>query len=820
MKTFGLPAGLLAMIYAFPATADAHYVPTNTSANNIYTSSIPTSTSANNTHTSPVSTSTSRNNTFLPATGSGPDYATSCNAEWNAYSAAYSSWTRLHNTVTTTTASLDGEVKFPIKYIANATTLCDLHPRVTCDNPIILSTGTVTRSDAITGYTTITHTFGSAYTGPSPSCTVQPCDCDPLWAAYSSSLTANATATSATPLTTPFCQNSSLAEHYSSLDSSIRGCGKCTIYGTHVQLVYWPEPTESVSRTRDYCATTPTANLTTYNSDAVITAYAGKSLGNASHVPTPTDPSKQTITADGHAFTEGTAYISIGSVWAADRCSHTFGTVTDAILAMPSSSVLSLRYFQDHFQRLMETDKITGYPVNYGDFQTPIPWSAWVGMNQCTSGPWGGPQCDVIDERSYLPQLAIPPQITELSPDFKNCQMWYNGLFDPPLALTEAKSADAITNPYVHSTPQTTSAKPAPTAEQNTLPTGYGGDQGHNDNSGGSGPNNEHETADTIPQPGSGNNGNNNGNGQGQGSSGSGSGSNNGGSGAGSVTSGSGSNSNSGSGSSNQGTSSNSGSNSDNHNNGNSGGSVGSYINSGMSPNSNSNSNGDQNQNNPSSGSSGSSLNSSNNDNHQQAVAHCPSNEPWTYTFTLNNGQEIHATGSNSVAVIGNVACTLNGPPQIVAEGVTASYLPGGVVFNEEHVYSFPNGSGADTVTATLGGDVHVAVQTQDAGVVVVDGTSLTPGDDATTLSNGEVLSAATNGVVVVTKYTVGQAAVSSSATQTGSSRTSDEPGGSATKSGSAPAASSSKGAAAGLVSTHGISSLAIGLFIAALLGA
>lgn len=162
----------------------------------------------------------------------------------------------------------------------------------------------------------------------------------------------------------------------------------------------------------------------------------------------------------------------------------------------------------------------------------------------------------------------------------------------------------------------------------------------------------------------------------------------------------------------------------------------------------------------------------------------------------------------------------LNGPPQTVAEGVTASYQPGGVVFNEVHVYSFPNGSGEDSVTATLDGDVHVAVQTQDGGVVVVDGTPLTPGDDATTLSDGEVLSAATNGVVVVTKYTVGQAAVSSSATQTGSSRTSDGPGGSATKSGSAPAASSSKAAAAELVSAHGISSLAIGLFVVALLGA
>lgn len=287
-----------------------------------------------------------------------------------------------------------------------------------------------------------------------------------------------------------------MASSYQSVDSSIRGCGKCTIYGDGVQLVFWPEPT-TVSR--DMCASEPTASVTHYGPGAVITAYAGKSAGNgsgnaasASTYATAggslegynTVDGKETIVADGHIFTSGTAYISISKVSAVDRCSKTYGSViTDAILAMPSQSVLSLRYSQDHFQRLMETDKITGYPVNYADFHTPIPWSAWNGQNICLNAQ-DNYACTVINENFFRPQLAIPPQITELSPDFEDCQMWYNGLWDPPLALTEygevakptlpagfsTSSEPASPSSSIEASTATATATSAPTALPNELP--------------------------------------------------------------------------------------------------------------------------------------------------------------------------------------------------------------------------------------------------------------------------------------------------------------------------------------------------------------
>lgn len=88
--------------------------------------------------------------------------------------------------------------------------------------------------------------------------------------------------------------------------------------------------------------------------------------------------------------------------------------VTDALLAMPSESVLSLRYSQDHFQYFYDIKTITGYPFDFADMQEPVPYSAWAGQEMC-EGPnaWN---CQVIYENDFNPQLAMPPGIRSLRP--------------------------------------------------------------------------------------------------------------------------------------------------------------------------------------------------------------------------------------------------------------------------------------------------------------------------------------------------------------------------------------------------------------------
>jgi len=467
MAILQLPASLLALLLT-AGLLDAATVPSRRPWNN------------NTDDATPTISSGIHHNT-LAATGSGTEYATSCASAFLSYSSASSSWNTAHQWVQNTTQVIGGTSYSLVTYYENATTLCDGHPRVSASPAVSLSTGWLTDSHPVASTTIVQNTYFSVYPETTPACSIAPSDCDPLWAAYSTSMSAwqaaNATgAAQATPAPSiPPCWNQSQADSYSTATASIYGCGQCTIYGQGVELVYFPEPT-TVSR--DMCASTPLASQTYYEAGAVVEAYAGTAYGrNASAA------GKETAVVGQNTFTSGTAYISIATVYAHDRCSSTRGTpVYNAILAMPSESVLSIRYSQDHFKWAMVTGTQTGYPVSYADFNSPVPWSAWNGQAQCDNAQ-GGYSCDVIYDGGYRPQLAIPPEINKLNPDWAQCQLWYAGLYDPPKALQPAASIAMPTVPGHGGSDQATStAAPsrtaaAPTVTPTALPDQSGGAQ-------------------------------------------------------------------------------------------------------------------------------------------------------------------------------------------------------------------------------------------------------------------------------------------------------------------------------------------------------
>ncbi|KAI7285378.1 hypothetical protein KC345_g1705 [Hortaea werneckii] len=406
----------------------------------------------------------------LPSTGSGSEYASQCIHALTSFSSKSSAWSTRHLSVSNTTTIVGGPSYSRVTYYAGATTLCDGHPRLTTSPGTSLSEGWLTfPGTGPTSTSTIVNTYGSIYPYATPSCSVNPSDCDPFWETYSTKVSEwsalGAAQTTPAPQTPP-CMNQSVASSAASFQESFRGCGLCTIYGQGVELVYFPPP---ATVSRDMCASTPVANLTYYEPGAILEAYAGTQYGA---MATP-KPDAQTAIVGHNTFTSGTAYISISKVWAEDRCSKTKGTpVYNAILAMPSESVLSLRYSQDHFQYAMVTGTQTGFPVSYADFHTPIPWSAWNGQEQCYNS-YGGYYCDVIYENKYRPQLAIPPEINMLNQDWENCQLWYGGLYDPPLALQPAESIAMPTRPGEHqettSTAEPSSTLAKPTAEPTAL---------------------------------------------------------------------------------------------------------------------------------------------------------------------------------------------------------------------------------------------------------------------------------------------------------------------------------------------------------------
>lgn len=258
-------------------------------------------------------------------------------------------------------------------------------------------------------------TAGWAFPIESPDCSINPSDCNSLWAAYTTSVSqydaqktgASFTSQITASPETPFCINSTHESSAMAFSSSFYACGPCTIFGNGIELLYFPVPT-TVSR--DMCASTPSGTITSY-ADDVGTPYAGSGVPQTAQNGT----FLSTAVLDGKTFTSGMAYISIASVWIGDRCTGSKGSaISSAIIALPSESLLTLRYSQNHFQYYQAQSSITGYPFNYADMQQPIPYSAWIGQTQC-DGP-DDPSCNVIYEHDFNPQLAMPPGIRGLNP--------------------------------------------------------------------------------------------------------------------------------------------------------------------------------------------------------------------------------------------------------------------------------------------------------------------------------------------------------------------------------------------------------------------
>lgn len=379
----------------------------------------------------------STSTTWLLPNGTGSAYASQCQSTQLFFSSAASTWSERHKRLNIQTFHFGGTQTSSVTYYKDASTLCDGHPRVAHQSPATpISSTVIEYYDGAPSSTVSTETDYPYYHEPRPTCSIAPDDCDPLWSAYTASMSSWAKEPQITPPPfTPPCTNISAAASYSSALESVRGCGPCTLYGDHVQLLFFP-----TTASRDMCASIPTASITYFNTDELaLDVYAGKSYGK------PSQPGAVTAVVGGHTFTSGTAYISIGKVWASDRCSSLIGTtISDAIIALKSESVLSLRYSQDQTQFFLESTTQTGYPVSYADFNKPIPWSAWNGQGQC-GGPCPGCGCDVIYENQYNPQLAMPPGIRQLDARWKKCQNYYWGLYDPPMVLQPASTFDMPT---------------------------------------------------------------------------------------------------------------------------------------------------------------------------------------------------------------------------------------------------------------------------------------------------------------------------------------------------------------------------------------
>jgi hypothetical protein len=181
-------------------------------------------------------------------------------------------------------------------------------------------------------------------------------------------------------------------------------------------------------------------------------------------------------------YYQNRVYVSLKGAGAYD-CNGQIGPLINTVLTLHSSELYSV----------CRTDSLwaTAFPYNYGDFESPVPASAWNCQPWCAdlANPfdWAGKagyseifasghrwrvapphswkkdagQCLVglIADEIYRPMIAIPTQLRAAHPDWDACSLDLFGIYDPPIVLTaQATAAAATLAPFL----QTTAANPVP----------------------------------------------------------------------------------------------------------------------------------------------------------------------------------------------------------------------------------------------------------------------------------------------------------------------------------------------------------------------
>lgn len=219
------------------------------------------------------------------------------------------------------------------------------------------------------------------------------------------------------------------------------GCQTCAITGSTVKVFYWPPSTASAWQNG-----TMTATVTQ---------------------KPPSETEVMVAVVDNATLTSPTVYISYDVLYASDSCSGLGATYRNTIVPLSRSADLSSLVY---VQYQGENNFIyTTQAFNYDDLQEPIPDSVYQQLPSCAReyqsfsiSYFGGSNTTAFTcERrgAYSPIIAIPTEVRNLNPAWKDCTVWYGGLYDPPSALQAVPLAVTPTQPSV-----ATSAPPEPLA--------------------------------------------------------------------------------------------------------------------------------------------------------------------------------------------------------------------------------------------------------------------------------------------------------------------------------------------------------------------
>lgn len=206
------------------------------------------------------------------------------------------------------------------------------------------------------------------------------------------------------------------------------GCGRCIIIAESVQLFYWPST----------------------------------SADNPKSEPLATTSGNVTAVYVGTTFTSPSVYLSYQNVWTSKEfCQNTGRNYSDALLTLDPRSLSSITAYHRRAQVAFSTTiaMLVAFevPVNYTDLNKPASTSTSMAERPFNLSGTAN-YCQKADQK---PILVVPPEIRNLDPDWKDCDVWGWGAHDPPRALTPV---DALSGPIstIHPTVSSPAAASIP----------------------------------------------------------------------------------------------------------------------------------------------------------------------------------------------------------------------------------------------------------------------------------------------------------------------------------------------------------------------
>ncbi|KAI7677941.1 hypothetical protein KC319_g3621 [Hortaea werneckii] len=109
------------------------------------------------------------------------------------------------------------------------------------------------------------------------------------------------------------------------------------------------------------------------------------------------------------------------------------------------------------------------YQMDFASLKEPSPRDYFLNPNFVCS-PIGNLACGTIFNEDYKPQLSLPTQLFKLDPAWSSCEPYLLGVYDPPKALTAAKTLKA---PAYPTEAQPSLSTPAEAASKLVSPTPY-----------------------------------------------------------------------------------------------------------------------------------------------------------------------------------------------------------------------------------------------------------------------------------------------------------------------------------------------------------